>query len=203
MDRASAVLAMTPANGRAFLKLKFAWLDQVLSDPKISPEAFQLAYLLATRFLDRKSGQAWPSQRTLAALLHVSERQVRRLSRELERAGLVTVTVANQQHVSNRYRPIVRADNTVPPETVQGGQFSPLSSAPGRTNPVIQGGQVCPPTPLKRTLKSSHNGNSVSGAVKTYAFDGRLIRLDQAQLEKWRTAYPSLLRRHRGSAAVG
>ena len=56
------------------------------------------------------------------------------LESELERAGLVTVTVANQQHVSNRYRPIVRADNTVPPEMVQGGQISPPQ--------VFQGGQI-------------------------------------------------------------
>jgi len=64
--------------GRAFVKLKFAWLDQVLADQTLPPMAFLVAYLLASRFLNRKTGTAWPTQQTIARLLHASERQVRR-----------------------------------------------------------------------------------------------------------------------------
>jgi len=175
-----------------FVKRKFAWLDQVQADAAITPHAFELAYVLATRFLDRRTGEAWPSQETLARLLRKSDRQVRRLIKELEAAGHLTITVSNRQHVSNRYRLVVREDRDVHPQTVQGGQACPPSDAPGWTYPVIQGGLGCPTNPYKRTLKSSHNTKSLNGAEKRYAFEGRTIRLSPAQLEKWRLAYPAL-----------
>lgn len=178
--------------GRAFVKFKFAWLDQVQADAAISHQAFQLAYVLAARFLDRHTGEAWPSQQTLARLLRTSARQVRRMSKELEVAGHLTITVANRQHVSNRYRPIVKADMPVPSEAFQGGHAGPPSDDPGRTITTLQGGLGCPPNPFKRTLKSSHNGNSLNGAEKKYAFEGQTIRLSPAQIEKWRVAYPAL-----------
>jgi len=177
---------------RTFVKRKFAWLDQVQADAVISPHAFELAYVLATRFLDRRTDEAWPSQQTLARLLRKSDRQVRRLIKELEAAGHLAVTVSNRQHVSNRYRLIVREDTHVHPETVQGGQACPPSEAPGWTFPVIQGGQACPTNPYKRTLKSSDNSKSVRGAEKKYAFEGQTIRLLPAQIEKWRVAFPAL-----------
>ena len=46
----------------AFIKRKIAWLDQVLADASISAPLFSLAYVLAFRFLNRTTEEAWPSQ---------------------------------------------------------------------------------------------------------------------------------------------
>jgi hypothetical protein len=66
-----------------FTRFKFEWLDQVAADRKVSALAFKLAYRLASTFLNRHSGTAWPTQQTLAAALGVTPRAIRKLSREL------------------------------------------------------------------------------------------------------------------------
>src|SRR5690606_16162303 len=53
------------------------WIDAVALDPRVPAQAFRLAHVLQSRFVNRKTGEAWPSQTTLADMLKVSERQVR------------------------------------------------------------------------------------------------------------------------------
>jgi hypothetical protein len=177
---------------RTFVKRKLAWLQQVLADRSLPPLALHVAQLLALQFLNSKTGEAWPSKQTVARLLHMSPRNIRRLTKELETAGHLTIMIANRQHVSNRYRLVVRDDKSVTPQKIQGGQIGHPSDSPGVLNPVIQGCHIRHPNPLKRTLKSSHNTKSLSGAEKRYAFEGNLVRITPAQLEKWRVAYPAL-----------
>jgi hypothetical protein len=53
-----------------FTRRRFAWLDQVAADPKVSPAGFVLAYRIA-KFFNRDTGEAWPAQPTLAAAMRM------------------------------------------------------------------------------------------------------------------------------------
>ena len=60
----------------SFIKRKIVWLDQVLADSEVTAIAFQVAYLLVTKFMNAKTGTAWPAIATLAAHLHKSRRRI-------------------------------------------------------------------------------------------------------------------------------
>jgi hypothetical protein len=127
--------------GDTFTAAKFAWLDRIADDARVSPSAFKLAYVLATRFLNRQTGDAWPTQQKLAALTNVSIRHLQRLTDELVSAGHLEVTVARHRYRANRYRPIIQTGHTCPPSH--------------RTSLSDDAGHTCPPTsfeenPLKR-----------------------------------------------------
>ena len=66
---------------------KFEMLDAVADDARVSPGAFRLFYVLVTRFLNKRTVEAWPSQATLAGILNVGEKQIGRLIGELKEAG--------------------------------------------------------------------------------------------------------------------
>lgn len=70
-----------------FTRDKFRWLDQVATDATISPTAFRLAYILASMFLNRRRGYAFPTQDALGEPLNIRARQVRNLLRELTIRG--------------------------------------------------------------------------------------------------------------------
>jgi hypothetical protein len=59
------------------------WIDAVALDLRVSAEAFRLAHVIQSRFINSKTGEAWPSQETIADLLGIKERQVRNLISEL------------------------------------------------------------------------------------------------------------------------
>ncbi len=50
---------------------KWRWLDRVATDPKLPPAASRIAILIAGRYLNRQSGEAWPGVETLAAELSI------------------------------------------------------------------------------------------------------------------------------------
>jgi hypothetical protein len=54
----------------------FVWLNQVFSDPEISPLGFKLAYFLGQNFNEEENGWAWPSQPKIAAAIGKTERTV-------------------------------------------------------------------------------------------------------------------------------
>ncbi|MCV0395438.1 MAG: helix-turn-helix domain-containing protein [Rhizobiaceae bacterium] len=86
-----------------FAKAKWAWLDKIAADASISPAAFKMAYLLASRFLSRERGYAYPPQKALAKLLGITDRQVRRLLFQLIDGGYVEVTHCGKK-LPNEYR---------------------------------------------------------------------------------------------------
>ena len=167
---------------------KFRWLDQIVADAAISPPAFKLAYVLITQFVNRQTGDAWPGQEKLAKLTGLSVRHVRRLTTELVCAGHLKVTIARHRHRPNRYRPIIKT-----------GPTGPLSD---RTKRALETGHTGPTTsfeenPLNREgAKSAGSANTLSknGALRTepYAFEGEVIRITAAHLERWRRAYPAV-----------
>jgi DNA-binding IclR family transcriptional regulator len=70
---------------------ELAWLDQIAADPRITPGAFKIAYVIV-RHLNWRSREAWPSTLTIADRAGISERSVRRHIHELEHGGYVVVT---------------------------------------------------------------------------------------------------------------
>lgn len=87
-----------------FGKLKSIWLDQVVADRTVSPLAFKVAYIVANRYLNRQSGEAWPTQETLARAVEVTPRAIRKALCLLIDGGHIDVTRARGRGGVNRYR---------------------------------------------------------------------------------------------------
>jgi hypothetical protein len=91
-----------------FTRTKFVWLDQVIADPTVCANAFRLAYLLAARFLNRKTRVAYPGQEKLAALLGLSTpKAVKYLSDQLVAGGHLTVEASHGRGQTNKYTLVV------------------------------------------------------------------------------------------------
>jgi hypothetical protein len=87
-----------------FTKFKFGWLDQVLADAAVSASAFKLAYIIAAKFLNRRSREAYPSQETLGKHLGISTAKgVRYLVDQLVSGGHLGVIAAHGRGQTNKY----------------------------------------------------------------------------------------------------
>jgi hypothetical protein len=123
-------------SGREFARHRFQWLDQVCADRSITPARFQLAYVI-TGFVNRGTGDAWPSQKTLAAKIGLTVLGIRKLAVALSDRGHLKVTESRGRGHSARYRPILKAvaSENAPPE-VPIREAGPTSAAtPGPTSP--------------------------------------------------------------------
>jgi hypothetical protein len=85
---------------REFAALKWRWLDQVFDHAGVTPAAFKLAYVIATKYLNREKLCAWPLQETLAKDLGVTVRTVKTLTDLLVGCGLLNVQAGHPK----RYR---------------------------------------------------------------------------------------------------
>lgn len=92
--------------GDPFIRDKFRWLDQIAADRRVSGSAFKAAYVIASAFLSREKGYAFPPQSLLAEKLHVSERQARTLVTELQRTGHLLIRRPGKK-LPNEYHPII------------------------------------------------------------------------------------------------
>jgi hypothetical protein len=88
---------------KSFNAQKAAWIDRILMDQNITHLTFRVAVLIG-RYLNRTSGDAWPSQRRLAAELGVTTRAIQLCLDGL--AGYLNVEVSKGRGHTNRYRPI-------------------------------------------------------------------------------------------------
>jgi hypothetical protein len=105
-----------------FTRTKFLWLDQVAADPDVSPQAFRAGYWIATRYLNRGTRTAFPSQITLMKLLNLqTTRGVKHLTDQLADLGHISVETSHGRGTTNRYRLIMKAD----PVAESGGQNPP------------------------------------------------------------------------------
>ena len=82
--------AVNPQAIAFFNKLRVAFMERA-SAPTVPPHALKLAYLIAFKYMNRKTMTARPAQETLARDLNVSVRTVQRLLDILEPLGLVIV----------------------------------------------------------------------------------------------------------------
>lgn len=86
-----------------FTRDHFRWLLQVSEDSAIPATGFKLAFHFGQHF-NRETGEAWPSQRTLAGLVGVSARSIRTLTDLLVERGHLEVRPHRGPNSVNVYR---------------------------------------------------------------------------------------------------
>jgi hypothetical protein len=108
---------------------KLAWLEQIACDPDLSILAKAVAMVIAVRYLNRESGDAWPAVETLATDVGRGKTQIHEALKALELRGHLQITLtAGGKGQTNRYRPFLKT----------GGQISHtlrLSKPFGNSNP--------------------------------------------------------------------
>ena len=91
---------------RSWTATRLAWLDVMGADPRISAQSFRVAYLLFGKFLDRRTGEAYPAQDTLAEVCGLKERALRNAIDQLSAGGYLEVRKGGWGH-QNRYRMLI------------------------------------------------------------------------------------------------
>jgi hypothetical protein len=94
----------------SFAREKFLWLNQVRSDPELTPLAFMLAYVLAD-LVNEREGCAWPGVVHLASQCHVTEKGVKKVIRSLAERGHLSVEAGIGRGRTNRYRWIIKLED--------------------------------------------------------------------------------------------
>jgi biotin operon repressor len=108
----------------SFAAQKAAWIGRILLDQNITHLSFRVAVLIG-RYLNRTSGDAWPSQRRLAAELGVTTRAIQLCLDGLVAAGYLNVKVSKGRGHTNRYRPIFETGNTNHSSPIDGQKGEP------------------------------------------------------------------------------
>ena len=111
----------------AFTRNKFEWLDRIAADSRASDRGFRVAYVIASQFLSRARGQAWPSQATLAAACGTNDRRIDGWHRDLVGAGYLTSRRGGARAVAT-----VRQMSTSPCLIGQQRQRKPVSTGQQR-----------------------------------------------------------------------
>ena len=93
----------------SFTAKKLDWIERVVRDHTVQPSACRVATLIGLYYLNRTSGDAWPSQSKLAADLGVSRSTMQRALNELAGSGHMTRQISCGK--TNHYRPILEAAN--------------------------------------------------------------------------------------------
>ena len=91
----------------SFTAKKLDWIERVVRDHTVQPSACRVATLIGLYYLNRTSGDAWPSQSKLAADLGVSRSTMQRALNELAGSGHMTRQISCGK--TNHYRPILEA----------------------------------------------------------------------------------------------
>ncbi len=94
-------------SGDPFTRQKFLWLEQIAMDGSLPPSAARLAIVLA-KYLNRGSGDAWPSIVRLAADLGIVENCARKSLKAMAAAGHLAVETGGGRNATNRYRPTIK-----------------------------------------------------------------------------------------------
>jgi hypothetical protein len=79
------------------------WLKAVMADDGVPPLGFKLAYALS-EYVNKETGEAWPSVTTLAADAHISERSAWKFLRILQERGHLAVETGAGRAATNRYQ---------------------------------------------------------------------------------------------------
>lgn len=100
-------------------KARRDWLDAVAAEPGVPSGAFRVAYAVE-QFINGKTGEAWPSQGTLAERSGMGERAVRKHLETLQRLGWLTV---------------LNGRDRTQPRTARGSHYR--ISSPGQTGTLV------------------------------------------------------------------
>ena len=138
---------VTP-DAKSFGRFKWLWLEQVYSDHDLPEAAHSVAFWLASKYLNAKSRDCWPSQETLAVDAGMKERWVRKLLSMLVDRGHLLVRRGGKG-ASNHYRPVLydRHDNAGHDEQKTG-----TSMPVDRHDCAFKTGTIVPPNLSKEPL---------------------------------------------------
>ena len=129
-------------------------------------------------FADR-NGKCWPATATLAQKLGVSDRRVRECLRNLEAHG----------HLCTEHRPGQRSIYLLVRKPVNPGtSASGVGGNPGTSASGGAEGEL-PGTPEREVPPKDSKKDPLKEA---YAFDGKIIHLNQHDYDTWAKAYPNI-----------
>ena len=83
------------------------WLNQVVLDGDLPANCCRVAYVIA-QLWNAQSGDAWPSQTTVGAILHLDRTTIWRLTQPLVQRGHLNVKIGRGRGNTSRYRPIIK-----------------------------------------------------------------------------------------------
>ena len=145
---------------------KFDWLDAVAADPLLPATASRLAIVLL-RYLNRQTGDAWPSIPRLAADMSTAENTVRAGLKALKDRGHLAIETGGGRAATNRY-------------TMQTPADKPCKNLEGKKSDTLQNPELNPsnsehkpfrklnPNPKKNPIKEpSENIYFGAGAQST------------------------------------
>lgn len=137
-------------SGDAFTRDRFAWLEAIAADSRLSSHAARVAIVISSH-LSRMYGDAWPSIETIAAEAGSSERTAERGIAELCKAGYLERRRRGFSQ-SNRYTipetsPHRRNSDPVSIPATDGGNEATISATGGGNETPIPatGGGSFPP----------------------------------------------------------
>lgn len=173
--------------GDAFTRDLFAWLNRLALDREVSPLAFRLAFVIG-QHINRKTGDAWPSQQTLADAIGATDRTVRTLVDQLAGQGHLVVAPGRGPRNPNRYR---LAENRKPASAFsidETGSQLPLSD--GKTGNLAHENRK-PASGINRkpTSYKPSEGNHLKEPSERKTLAGKHPSIADAFEEYW-NAYP-------------
>jgi hypothetical protein len=125
---------------------KLQWLQIVALDQNVA-SAMRVAVLIATRYLNGRSGEAWPSLETLAKNLGVDRKTVTRAVAHLVAREYLAKESGGGRRRSNTYRLLFLRENGAATVPDTGTISSPKQ------------GQNCPPNPRKEPDERTHRAS--------------------------------------------
>lgn len=169
---------------KAHARFRDGWLSRLAGNPTLSAGDLAAGLTLMLH-MNAKTRQAWPSLGRIAQLSGRNKATVWRSIRRLQAAGLISVIPGRGRHTPNLYCFVEEHSKTAPTHTLKSfnGCTDAISMvAPAHKEPLIE--------PLNSSRGASRSGgNENKGAIKNYAWQGQVIRLSQAQIDKWRATY--------------
>lgn len=180
---------------------KMRWLDRVVIDATLPPNATRVAYAISAH-VNARSGIAWPSVERLADLLELNPRSVRRCIGALVGGGYLAVEFGGGS-VSNKYSLLhddghvemvnraTDADRCVAPLTEMSGDdettpdkivCTPGQNCPGTPDRIVRGPLALPPyepsdnNPLKEPSEGTLSIDRGAAIIRIDRGEGRFKR---------------------------
>ena len=113
-------------SGDDFTKRRFEWLEAISEDCNATGSAKSVAIKIATKYLSRTKGCAWPGIATLAEDLHLSRFGVQKAVRLLEGLGWLHIETGGGRKLSNRYELMFAKQPTTVAETANASWPEPF-----------------------------------------------------------------------------
>ena len=128
---------------------KLAWLERIAFDLALTHFDVRVATALATRWLNRGTGDAWPAQETIAQATGATSEGVRKAIKRLGDRGHLVITHGGGRGRSNHYRPAMAPTGQPEnPKPLLGVKPPKTPTAIGGNEPKTPNGCRLNPQPL-------------------------------------------------------